>query len=517
MKIHLESFGRNDTLDEQVAALPPSYTSRFGEIVWAAGGNGFGWWPSVIYDPRLVVGSARKLALKHVGKKHLVYFFGCSEAPFTVLSDARCLNWDIGLMEDYENGKTARTMGKARSLMFEWALQAAIAENDKPIEYRLDWNHDEDPFIGVKQNSTNAAAAAVSANASGKPAISGSGPAVANSRHNRPSGGGGNKRPRPSPTSSSPSSVKNTPSEMDGDGNGNEKAISETQSQQTTQTTQSKKRPRSSVGTSDAKAARVAISSVDAAMMPVRRSNRERKPSRSLLHSDLLNINKLSSSSPPKKPPSALSETASTDNSVKVVIRGVRPSTPIQSNVSVKETSSSSKIKLHIKSKPRQAQADNESSANINTAMEDSELFCTILRNDKVTTLHHISTTDRDIITEIISSPETLNIGFITFPNSSCTFANARKVMKKELDVEGERDDNDSDCDSDSEEEDETDCLPKKFKFYVPHLGKISKKQETKFGPMLAFLQKSKLNDTGNGSQRNPLKIIVYDSSNSSK
>jgi len=257
--------------------------------------------------------------------------------------------------------------------------------------------------------------------------------------------------------------------------------LASTEDEEQEQTTQSRKKPRpTSAGTSDATAARVVITSSS------------------------------SSSSGVDAPSSALSETASTDNSVKVVIRGVRPSTPIQSNVSVKETSSSSKIKLQIKSKPRQAQADNESSANINTAMEDSELFCTILRNDKVTTLHHISTTDRDIITEIISSPETLNIGFITFPNSSCTFANARKVMKKELDVEGERDGNDSDSDSDSdnEEKDETDCLPKKFKFYVPHLGKISKKQETKIGPMLAFLQKT----SGDGSQRNPLKIIVYDS-----
>jgi hypothetical protein len=35
----LHSIKDDDGLDSLVCALPPSYTSRFGEIVWAAGGN----------------------------------------------------------------------------------------------------------------------------------------------------------------------------------------------------------------------------------------------------------------------------------------------------------------------------------------------------------------------------------------------------------------------------------------------------------------------------------------------
>ena len=46
----LHSIKDDDGLDSLVSALPPSYTSRFGEIVWAAGGNGFGWWPACIYE-----------------------------------------------------------------------------------------------------------------------------------------------------------------------------------------------------------------------------------------------------------------------------------------------------------------------------------------------------------------------------------------------------------------------------------------------------------------------------------
>ena len=145
-----------DSLDELVAALPPSFTSRFGEIIWAAGGVGFGWWPACIYDPRLTIGSARKLASKHLGKKHLVYFFGCYDAPFTVLLESKCYNWERGLMEDYEAGKTAKSMGKNRALMFEVAFRHAVAENDKPVEMRLNWNHEEIHGAPAEMNNVTA-------------------------------------------------------------------------------------------------------------------------------------------------------------------------------------------------------------------------------------------------------------------------------------------------------------------------------------------------------------------------
>lgn len=145
--LRIKSFCTDDTLDLQVAALPPEYTSRFGEVVWAQGGTGYGFWPSIIYDPRLTIGSARKLALKHVGQKHLVYFFGCSDAPFTVLNDQKLVPWEEGLLDEFDLGKAAKATGKTRAMMFEWALQAAISEHEKPIEHRLDWNHEEDQMV----------------------------------------------------------------------------------------------------------------------------------------------------------------------------------------------------------------------------------------------------------------------------------------------------------------------------------------------------------------------------------
>eukprot|EP00978_Attheya_sp_CCMP212_P008557 scaffold20070_cov58-Attheya_sp.AAC.5 len=130
----------DDGLEDLVSALSPEFTSRFGEIVWAAGGVGFGWWPACVYDPRLTVGGARHLAKRNLGKKHLVYFFECNEAPFTVLLNSKIASWEEGIIEEYDLGKTARAT-KNKTVLFERALQTAISEYDKPIEMRLEWNH----------------------------------------------------------------------------------------------------------------------------------------------------------------------------------------------------------------------------------------------------------------------------------------------------------------------------------------------------------------------------------------
>ena len=112
-----------------------------------AGGVGFGWWPACIYDPRLTQGGARQLAKKNVGKKHLVYFFECHEAPFAVMGDSKLCQWEEGLMEEYNLGKTARSTGKNRGTIFERALQAALIEVSKPTDQRMEWNHQNPPLV----------------------------------------------------------------------------------------------------------------------------------------------------------------------------------------------------------------------------------------------------------------------------------------------------------------------------------------------------------------------------------
>lgn len=127
----------------KVAAMPPTYTSRFGEVVWAQGGPGYGWWPCYIYDPRMTVGGARDLAKKYLAKKHLVYFFQCLEAPFAALPDSKLTEWYTGITENYHLGKAAKHTGKNRAAQFAEALKIANLELGKPIEHRMDWNHPE--------------------------------------------------------------------------------------------------------------------------------------------------------------------------------------------------------------------------------------------------------------------------------------------------------------------------------------------------------------------------------------
>ena len=137
----------SEHLECLISALPPKYTSRFGEIVWAAGGVGFGWWPACIYDPRLTVGNARTLAKRNLGKKHLIYFFECHDAPFTVLGDNKICSWMTGYHEEYDLGRTAKSVSKNRGLLFEKALMVANLEFEKPLELRLDWNHQDEDLV----------------------------------------------------------------------------------------------------------------------------------------------------------------------------------------------------------------------------------------------------------------------------------------------------------------------------------------------------------------------------------
>lgn len=143
-KTHIVPLKEDDGLDPMVCALPPRYTERFGEICWAQGGNGFGWWPACIYDPRLTVGGARELARKNLGRRHLVYFFECLIAPFSVLGDGKLVSWEQGIADGYHLGRTAQGHSKPRGKMFQQALHIACLEEGKPVDTRMIWNHQGD-------------------------------------------------------------------------------------------------------------------------------------------------------------------------------------------------------------------------------------------------------------------------------------------------------------------------------------------------------------------------------------
>lgn len=148
-----------DPLEKLVESLPLTYKSRFGEICWAHGGTGFGWWPACIYDPRLTVGGARELAVKHAGKRHLVFFFECHNAPFAVSRNDRLCKWNEGITNGYDSGKVARAVGMQRSEDFDNAYQAALVELSRPIDQRMDFNHGDNSKVsnaGVGKNENSA-------------------------------------------------------------------------------------------------------------------------------------------------------------------------------------------------------------------------------------------------------------------------------------------------------------------------------------------------------------------------
>lgn len=95
----------------------------------------------------MTVGGARQLARKNLGRKHLIYFFECNEAPFTVLGDNRLTKWDDGYIEEYDLGKVAKSGGRNRYTHFERAVQLAQLEIGLPVEMRMDWNHQGTPQL----------------------------------------------------------------------------------------------------------------------------------------------------------------------------------------------------------------------------------------------------------------------------------------------------------------------------------------------------------------------------------
>lgn len=80
-----------DNLEELVNAMPVDYTSRFNDICWCQGGVGYGWWPACIFNPCKAIGAARSLAIKNLGKRHLV---SVGFAEMTVLlTKPRLTDW----------------------------------------------------------------------------------------------------------------------------------------------------------------------------------------------------------------------------------------------------------------------------------------------------------------------------------------------------------------------------------------------------------------------------------------
>lgn len=443
------SFKDQDGLNALVAALAPTYTSRFGEIIWAAGGQGFGWWPACIYDPRLTVGGARKLAIKHLGKKHLVYFFACHDAPFTVLTEPKIISWEGGLLDEYDSGKTARAVGRNKTILFEQALQAAIAEHDKPVEYRLDWNHEDPPVGGGGSGSGGWR------NGANRQHV-----AVAGNQQNHYNASNNNnttrKRPRRNHmTGTNGDKVKTTTFVRRSNRGG---------------------KPLCNLSCSNQSEARI----VENALQLSKFEADERERSENIKN---MKLSASTSISPTLSSPSAKRRLPIALSINEVVSGGSFKNSTTKISPSLSPTNNSKMITKRCK-----ANAVIELTSNEIEEVENEEFFCKILWKMSETIVV------RNRVAPSTIDDAKVNVGFIALPcKKSSTFADMRKVIMRDLDE---------------------DCIPRdtKWKFYIPNLGPMSMKQEVMFGSVLIFLQKSTVNkQLGDGSSRNPLKIIIFE------
>lgn len=119
-----------------VAELPTAYKARFGEICWAQGGVGYGWWPCCIFDPRWAKGKPLEEAKRHLGKRYLVYFYMCTDSPFALLPENKIVAWLEGLADNHFQGRAAKNYSKERFSIFQKALLVATTEFDKSVSRR---------------------------------------------------------------------------------------------------------------------------------------------------------------------------------------------------------------------------------------------------------------------------------------------------------------------------------------------------------------------------------------------
>jgi hypothetical protein len=419
-------------------------------------------WPACIYDPRMTMGGARMQALKHLGKRYLVFFFQCSDTPsFEILTFNKIMSWEQGLAESFHLGKTARASGKTRHGQFRKALQEAAIEESLPKERRLDWNH---------QGSVGTAA-------------EGGAGARAGSRKSLPMDkkvGRGRKRRRDeNATATTTSNDNRAPSVA-------------------TATSSKKNSGRGTVGPPSF--ARVV----------------EKKAAR----------RSLSFTHPATQPNHPADQSASTDSNTSQT-DDVVPSTNSKNGESVDISSAEYNVALepekqqqhpaqHVAPEQQQLQqhppAVAAATAIVSTAPQDDEsvdgeMYCKVQREIRIKVAAAPSPACRTVTCPLstddstAASPPTsvlLDVGFVRLDSrQTVTFATCREVIEDELD----------------------DALPAnwEWRFLVPNLGPLSKKQESKFGPMLAFLKNAaprgeqKNNNVGDGSLQNPVQITLVD------
>jgi ankyrin repeat protein len=193
-------------------------------------------------------------------------------------------------------------------------------------------------------------------------------------------------------------------------------------------------------------------SSTSDGIQPTRWSNRARKPS-ARSHEDLMSITSIFDIPIPPMEPTM-------GESFNIVGKRTLPSSN-ENKLTVRKSSPVSKPPV----------------------VGNFKVFCKISRNDSVL---------ESTYSDASAFTSSFNIGFMTLPcSSTSTFADARSTMLSDLDE---------------------DCLPHKWKFFVPYLGPMSIKQEARSGSILQFLKNAMHGDQfGDGTAKSPLRVFIYE------
>jgi hypothetical protein len=404
----------------------------------------------------MTMGGARMQALKHLGKRYLVFFFQCSDTPsFEILTLNKIVSWEQGLAESFHLGKTARASGKTRHGQFRKALQEAAIEESLPKERRLDWNHQ--------------------GGGAGKDADD-----------------GGRSLPLPKKA-----------------GRGRKRRRAENNNN--TATASDNNAPPVAAATS-IKNNRVGRTVRPASFARVV----EKKAARRNLSLTL-----------PTKPNPRADQSTSIDTNTSQAddfVRSAKSKSTAIVNISCAEhvapepdeQQQQPAKQMALEPQVRQPRTATATATIVATAQDDSAdgvMYCKVQREIRVkgaagapgrTSASPLATADWT--SPLPPPPVLLEVGFVRLDSrQTATFADCREAIEEELASDG--------------------ALPLhwEWRFLVPNLGPLSKKQESKFGPMLSFLKNAapppplgggvhaKNINVGVGSLQNPVQITLVD------
>jgi hypothetical protein len=73
--------------DERLIDVPTEWKSQFGNVVWTRETPQKSWWPSYVCNPFNVPLDIRARAIKHIGKRHIVFYYGSNSYGFVIANN----------------------------------------------------------------------------------------------------------------------------------------------------------------------------------------------------------------------------------------------------------------------------------------------------------------------------------------------------------------------------------------------------------------------------------------------